>query len=381
MFNSSKKIIAIDMGSFSLKCVEGSVQKDKIKVDNMFEIALPFGVYDNGEIKEWDRLVQLVKQQLKQHKVKANDAILTLESSEILKREISIPKVDQADMASLINFEVSQYLPIDTNQYVMQYLPLYDEIVEDVEKTNVMIAAMPNSMAKKHFDFVKDLDLNPFKLDLNGNAMLRLIKHCIDETKLSGQTIAFVDIGHSKIEINVVKRQVNKLNRIMRMGVKDIDTLLTDIYNCTVEQSQARRLAFSFESMLELRKIADANATLRADTQYYDKSAELYINKSDLDDQQLTKMQAIGDAVEYLDVCLEEIDKVFKYYNSRNVGNTIDYVYIYGGVANAVDIDSYIEQKLGVKVSVLNICDATSINLKKSNEKFSIYVNAIGAIV
>ena len=77
-----------------------------------------------------------------------------------------------------------------------------------------------------------------------------------------------------------------------------------------------------------------------------------------------------------------EIERIFKFYLSKSVGNKIDKIYLYGGTSNIKGIEKYVKDKFNMpvkKIDKLNNVDFTSKELKELS--MDRYLNAIGAII
>ena len=112
------------------------------------------------------------------------------------------------------------------------------------------------------------------------------------------------------------------------------------------------------------------------------KSTEaLKIEKSDLDD--IKEDDFINIALKKVlgNISLE-IERIFKFYLSKSVGNKIDKIYLYGGTSNIKGIEKYVEDKFNMpvkKIDKLNNVDFTTKELKELS--MDRYLNAIGAII
>ena len=104
------------------------------------------------------------------------------------------------------------------------------------------------------------------------------------------------------------------------------------------------------------------------------------------DFEQLTteyEFKTIDDISQHLDVVdrwIEEIDKVFKYYTSRSVDNTIDKIFIYGGISVMKGLDTYIHERVNIPVELIKSID--NVEIVAGNEyTLAQSLNAISAII
>jgi type IV pilus assembly protein PilM len=73
---------------------------------------------------------------------------------------------------------------------------------------------------------------------------------------------------------------------------------------------------------------------------------------------------------------LEKIEEVFKYYTSRETGNKIDMIFIYGGYSQISGIENIFSNYYSIPSARIN-----SLNKVFINEELNKYINCIGLII
>ncbi len=378
--------LAMDYGAHSIKLVVGIYQNEKLKIASSVLLPLPIGIYENGMINDSTRLAELIKSTLKQHKISEKNVVVTIESTEVIKREMSIPKVDESDRMDLITYEVSQYLPIDVNNYVLQYKVIKEETQGERELTHILLGAMPKEMVKLHFDTLKLAGLVPVAMDLHTNVLAKFVgllksnQKSITSDSESQKTTAFIDFGYERIDINIMEGNVNKFNRILRMGISGIDQLIAETLNLPIEQVESKRLKFSEDSMISLKKAYDAFKTLKEMHHYQDEDG-IQLDESNISDENQQRIRAIHDTFDYLYLCLEEVDKVFKYYLSRGLDIKIDQIVIYGGAAMNKDFNRFVQDRLDIPCYAFDVSQYSALQIRNTQESSLKFINAFGALI
>lgn len=109
----NRTVLSLDFGSHEIKGVYGKVENNKVLVNSIFKGSVENSWYRDGRVENMDAAKNNMINILKKNKIKNTDAVCTVESTDIIKREITIPKVEEKDILPLINYEIGQYLPID----------------------------------------------------------------------------------------------------------------------------------------------------------------------------------------------------------------------------------------------------------------------------
>ncbi|MCK8058897.1 MULTISPECIES: type IV pilus assembly protein PilM [unclassified Fusibacter] len=378
MSKKSKKpqtYLAIDIGGHTIKYAVGIFANGKLKVQGAYSEKLPPDVYENGMIKNFEVLEQTLRNGIKHNKITEKKVVLTIESSEILKREMVVPKVDKSDFIDMITYEVGQYLPIDVNNYVLQYKILGEEIVNEKEMNTILLGAMPKDMAKQHFDLMKACGLDPIAMDVHTNALSKLVEVYEQSSSVKRfNTVAYVDFGYQRIDVNIFEKGVNRLTRIIKMGTYEVDQQNASQSDIELSEAEEQRMKFKDESLIAIKKAYDAFNNLKHAHSLGEISEEEVEFKS-------AYSYTIFNHLEYIHSCLEEVDKVFKFYLSRSVENEINQVLVYGGTALCKDFDKIVQEKLDMPCGLFDPTKQDFITLKTVNESPLNYINVFGALI
>lgn len=343
----SKNVLSIDLGSNSIKLVEGKFNKNKLSLNKLIQIPTPEDSISDGRILNLQAIIDILDFSIKENNIKAKDVIFTTNSSSIINRDITIPIVEDDEMETVIRYEIQQYLPINLDDYIIQFVVL-DEIVDDVgAKLKVNVTSFPEKMAFSYYSVINSLDLNPYALDVTYNSVNKIANYSQYTSKdgqVIGGTVAFVDMGATSINVAIFKNGKLDFTRMIKSGGDNIDYALSQSLNMSIKSTESIKI----------------------------KEADLLSNKED------AKNETIRKAV---DDILEELERILQFYMNKSNTN-IDKVYIYGGLSNLNNINLYIKNKLSMDIAridrVSNI-DITSTDLL--NENIGQYLNAIGAII
>lgn len=339
-------MVALDIGSYSIKFVVGQQIGGRIKVTAAFEEVLPDGVYENGRILDREVLQAAVMAGLKKNRIHIKDVSLTLESSEIIKREMIVPKVDAADLTDLVAFEVAQYLPIDIDAYVIQHKRIETVVDGEVEKLKVLLGAVPKEIVEAHFELVKGCGLTPQYMDIHSNSLEKITALMFAERSPETLgTTAFIDFGHKMIDVGVYENGRYRFNRILRLGGYEIDRAVERHRGGNIGEIKRALKPFEETEGDEIdRFIAD-------------------------------------DVKAYLEECLVEIDKVFKYHVSRSADSKIDRIVLLGGCSNIQGFLAYAKAHFLIETLTVDQVSILELSNKATFSALNQYLNAVGALI
>ncbi len=344
----SRSVISIDLGTSFIKVAEGKYQKDKLSLNKVVQIPTPEGCITDGKIINAQAIIDVLSFLIKENSIRVKDVIFTTNSSSIINRDILIPVVQEEEMETVIRYEIQQYLPINLDDYIIQFIVL-DEIVDDTgAKLKINVTSFPERMANTYYNVINALELNPYALDVTYNSINKLAnysQYTSNNGQIIGGTVAFVDMGATSINVAIFKNGKLDFTRMIKSGGDNIDYALSQSLNMSIKSTESLKI----------------------------KDGDLLKN-SEEDILNLTIRKSVDDI-------LEELERILQFYSNKS-NTTIDKIYIYGGTSNLKNIELYIKNKLNI--SVENIEDIPNIDFTSKdviNENLGQYLNAISAII
>lgn len=348
-------LLSLDIGSDSIKIATGQFNGDKLKISNLIKVPVHQGVIQNGRIVDDTAFKNLLLSTLKEAKIKQKEVVVTCECQDIIKRELSVQKVDEADQMELITYEVGQYLPIDIDAYVLQYKILNEFEENEVQKVRVLLGAMPKDIVKSIFDLLVDCGLSPRYLDMHSNSLDKFINLSFDSITLS-KTLAFIDFGHDLIDITLFEKGEFKFNRLLKLGLSEFDRILQDHFGIDAIEAEQRKKKTSITALVGAVEKEGFNPN---------------------DDKGIL----LSETASYFNECGNEIEKVFKYYTSRSGDNKIDNIYIYGGGASAKDMVNFFKDRFETPTEIISHLGMIELNTKNAVSEMPIFINAVGSLI
>lgn len=344
-------VLALDFGSYAIKGVVGFQNDNKLKTVGMFMLKVPSDAYENGNILDFDALKAALTDEIKKQNIKVKDVYVTFESTDMIKREMIIQKVDESDIMDLLMYEIAQYLPIKTYDYIFQYKVLEEFFEDDVAKLRVLLGAIPKTQVEDHHALVKACGLNPVVLDMHSNAKEKVLKlYARQNPRAEEMTVAFIDMGHKMIDISIYENLSYQFNRILRMGCSSVDKIIARHLN--LEEEAAREIK---EGGNEIPNLIEADEG--------------------------TKVLMKEDINEYLDECIDEISKVLKYHINRSTESKIDLIVFLGGMCNVSGFIDHANEQFSTKCIALTELNLLDMGSKVKSDSLFHYANALGALI
>ncbi|WP_427339171.1 type IV pilus assembly protein PilM [Caloranaerobacter sp. DY30410] len=350
MFN--REVISIDIGTRYIKIAIGREKDNSIIINNVFKIDTPSNSIKDGSILDLNSIKSSISNKILKEKIKAKRAIVTVQSSSIIKRELVLPKVKEEELNSIINIEIEQYLPIMLSDYLIDYKVLEEFEEDNVKKVRILVVIAPKVLVEKYLKLIRELKLKPYALDINSNAISKLFSSDLlinGENYSFDKTVAVIDLGSEQINVNIISNGILSFSRLINSGGKELDINIANSFNLNLDEAEKRKI----------------------------ETIDLFENEIDM-----TSTQVLNNiAKNTIDVWIDEIDKVFNYYTSRRLGNKIDCIYLYGGSSNIKGIENYFAKKLNLTTKKISNINLVKMKNEVNDKEISDFLNSVSAIL
>lgn len=310
---NSNKVLSIDITNESITIVEITPsQKKQTYVHRVLIVETPEDSFEDGQIRDQDKLASVIRGQLANAGVSNKNAIFVMNSTKIVNREITIPYVKDKQIAGMILSNASDYFPVNNiADYVIEHTVLENFTDENgAKQIRLMAVAAPSNMVHAYYDLAAAAGLKCQGLDYIGNAMLQLIKTQTTEQS----TTMVIQLGSDSTVLNVVRGDKLLLQRTVPYGTNPVVNVVMQERN--VDATTAM-------TMLQNERIITV----------------------DFDDNEATG------AFRYL---INNIGRVMDFYASKNPDNPIDDVFLTGDGALIRGIDGLFKIQLNVSTRIMD---------------------------
>ena len=304
--------LTIDITNESITITEVTASEKKTStVHNAIIFETPEDAYEDGFIRDKERIAEAIKSQLAANGITNKNAIFVLTSTKIVNREVLVPFVKENKIKGIINANSSEYFPVNIEDYTVSHSVL--ETVTDEENNKqlrVLAVAAPTSMVRSYYEVAALAGLKVVALDYIGNAMLQLIKTQTSEN----MTTMVIQLGSESTVLNIVKGDILLLQRTVPYGT---NVVVNEVMDAKGVDATTAMTLLQNERLITV----------------------------DFDDN------AITGSFRYL---INNIGRVMDFFASKNPDKPIDDVFLTGDGALIKGIDGLFKVQLNVSTRVMD---------------------------
>lgn len=309
---SNNKVLTIDITNESITITEVTASEKKTStVHNAIIFETPEDAYEDGFIRDKERIAEAIKSQLAANGITNKNAIFVLTSTKIVNREVLVPFIKENKIKGIINANSSEYFPVNIEDYTVSHSVL--ETVTDEENNKqlrVLAVAAPTSMVRSYYEVAALAGLKVVALDYIGNAMLQLIKTQTSEN----MTTMVIQLGSESTVLNIVKGDILLLQRTVPYGT---NVVVNEVMDAKGVDATTAMTLLQNERLITV----------------------------DFDDN------AITGSFRYL---INNIGRVMDFFASKNPDKPIDDVFLTGDGALIKGIDGLFKVQLNVSTRVMD---------------------------
>ena len=319
---------AIDIGTHSIKAISGKTGKQPainraVEISNLAGISVP---KDNNQA---GKLQEIVVQLFNDHKLPKTDIYLSLPEEIVATKVINLPPLSSAELASAIDWQAEQHIPIPLDQLSLEYQILYKPPAKAKDESmKVLLVGTRKSFVEMYVDLFYNLGIQPLILETQIFSVMRALGFVPEDP-----TTMIVNMGANNTQLAVVnKTQIEIATNKKGGGALFTKTIQQSISNLTLEQAEEYKIAYGLLKDQLQGKISETI---------------------------LPALDSIG----------QEVVKTLRFYNNEQPDTPITRIVLTGGSAQMPGIIEYFTQLTGTETLLASPFAAASGNIPENNHQ------------
>jgi len=337
-FASKRPLVAIDIGSYSIKLLELKPTGDGYELVNMGMTLLPPDSMIDGEVENSEAVVDSLKKLVQSEKLLNKNIVMSVSGQSVIIKKISVPQMSKEELAEMIREEAEQYIPFDIDEVNLDFQevkPVFGEGEEpeespeqgdesgEIQMDVIIVAARKDTIAVFE-EIIKEVGLRMRVLDLDVFALENTFE--LNYPPELDETIAIVNIGGTMTNVNILEKGITAFTRDIPIGGNTISEII----------QKKLSVGFSEAENLKLGNMFD----------------------------EYTNEDIIPHVIEGIEEICFDLRKTFELYEKTS-DYKISKLFICGGSVLLEGIDAVISNELGIKVEFLKSFKRIKVNDKK----------------
>lgn len=226
----------LDLSDRSIKVAQLRENENGIYLYSYGREEIPKGLIEDGEIKDKEKVVELIKIALSNSKpnpIKSKFVIYSIPETKGFIRVIRLPEAGKQNMEEAIRYEAEQLFPIDVRDSYMDWQILPGEEKKGLE---VLVAAVPKQLVDSYSAVFKAARLEPLAAEIESIAITR----SLISRERSPRPILVIDLGKDRTGFIIFKNPAVQFTASIPICGKEFDKIIAEKFG--VDEKEAAKL-------------------------------------------------------------------------------------------------------------------------------------------
>lgn len=167
-------MLSFDISDRQINIVMGDNSANKIRIEKSLTVDVPEDMIMNGEVINLSGLAELLTTNLKAELMDDKDAIVTFSSSNIVFKELVVPKAKGNEFLTMVQNHMSQEMGI-TDEYSISYTIVGEAGEENPGALKVLATACPSSIVEAFRKLFNIMGQNLKSVNISCNSISRIV--------------------------------------------------------------------------------------------------------------------------------------------------------------------------------------------------------------
>lgn len=237
MAKKENLVTGVDIGSSSVKVCQLQKSGREYTLVALGSAAIPPGAVEDGVLQEPDEVGNIISTLFKNLKIKNTKVGISISGYSVIVKKITLEVMEEEELAEYIKNEAEQYIPFDVDEVYLDFQDLHTG-KEEGERTEVMLVAAKKEVVDDFLDMLQQQKLQPVLVDVDGFALENIWESTAD----SIEDVALVDIGASKMNINIISKGASVLARDVVVGSDQLTEQIANSLGLDYEEAEKVKL-------------------------------------------------------------------------------------------------------------------------------------------
>ena len=246
MLGKKTSLIGLDIGSHAVKIVHVMESKGTYWLKDLGISLLPPNCIVEGAIKDQEAVQAAIKNLVGNLKIKVKGVATSIAGWSVIIKKVDLPQMSEDDLGENIQIEAEQYIPFNVEDVNIDF-QILGSSSEKTDRMEVMLVAAKKEVIDEYTNLIKKAGLAPQVVDVDFFALENAFEANYDVAESGG--VALVDIGATKMNINVLKNGVSMFNRDASIGGYQITDDIQHRFGLEYEEAEKVKLGLSSEKV------------------------------------------------------------------------------------------------------------------------------------
>ena len=235
--SSEQLVVGVDIGSHAVKVCQLKRSDKAYSVVTLGSAILPEGAVDDGTLNEPEIVGAAIANLFSNLKIKAKKVGFSISGYSVIVKKVNLAVMDESQLEEHIMAEAEQYIPFDIDDVYLDFQDLKTG-TEENERTDVMLVAAKKEIVDDYLEMLENIGLQATIVDVDGFAL----ENTFEYNTPKNENVALVDIGASKMNINIISGGMSVVARDIVVGSRQLTEHIMNEFDLEFDEAEALKL-------------------------------------------------------------------------------------------------------------------------------------------
>ncbi len=246
LFKKTESLLAIDIGSSSLKLVELDLSGERPQLVNLALAPVPSGALSNHTVQKPEIVAEQIGSLLEANNIDDLRVVTAVPGPSVFTKRIKMPRSNASELAANIQLEAGGFIPhnLDAVRLDFQVMGAFGK-----NQLEVLVAAVKNEVIDSFVDSIALAGLETAIVDVDYFALQNVFEFNYPE--LLPKTVALINIGQRHSSICICRNKESLFTGDISAGSRSLDEGLQNDLSLTAEKIEAVKKSLNRKSPYE----------------------------------------------------------------------------------------------------------------------------------
>ncbi len=235
--SQNKLVVGLDIGSHAVKVCQLKLTSDGYAIITLGSAVLPEGAVEDGTLNDPEIVSKAISDLFQNLKIKNKKIGFSISGYSVIVKKVNLAVMEDAQLEEHIMAEAEQYIPFDIEDVYLDFQDLKTNLTDN-DRTDVMLVAAKKEIVDDYLDMLHGLNLTPVIVDVDGFAL----ENAYEYNYQKKENVALVDIGASKMSINILSQGISVVARDIIVGSRQLTEQIQNVFDLEFEEAEALKL-------------------------------------------------------------------------------------------------------------------------------------------
>ena len=235
--SQNELVVGLDIGSHAVKVCQLQQTSGGYAILTLGSTVLPEGAVEDGTLNDPVVVSKAIADLFQNLKIKNKKVGFSISGYSVIVKKVNLAVMEEAQLEEHIMAEAEQYIPFDIEDVYLDFQDLKTGH-QETDRTDVMLVAAKKEIVDDYLDMLRSLNLNPVLVDVDGFAL----ENTYEFNYQKNENVALVDIGASKMSINILSQGISVVARDIIVGSRQLTEQIQNVFDIEFEEAEALKL-------------------------------------------------------------------------------------------------------------------------------------------